>query len=146
LKPTDIDGVLPTMYTIDWREPEVRTRQEIDIEFVSTNIGDDYSEVHLAVHGADFESWETQVELPFNPADDFHIWGFDITEERIQWFVDDIVLYEYDYENYPGSIDAPYSLKFNFWSSMNSPWIKGPPEANKEIYYYIDWVKFKSYE
>ncbi|TVQ34862.1 MAG: glycosyl hydrolase family protein [Spirochaetaceae bacterium] len=150
LKPTDIDGVLPTMYTIDWREPGVRTRQEIDIEFVTVNIGDDYSEVHFAVHGADFSSWATQVELPFNPAADFHVWGFDISPQRIQWFVEDIVLYEYWYDQQPGWIDAPYMLKFNFWSTKfedggSGWWIKGPPVANTEIYYYIDWVRFTPY-
>ena len=151
LKPTDVDGVLPTMYTIDWRDPELRTRQEIDIEFVTVNISDDYSEVHFAVHGADYDSWDTQVELPFNPADDFHVWGFDITEDRIQWFVDDIVLYEYWYDEQPGVIDAPYSLKFNFWSTKledggSGNWIQGPPEPDTELYYYIDWVRFIPYE
>ncbi len=152
LKPTDENGVLPTMYTIDWRDGGAQTRQEIDFEFVSVNIGDDYSEVHLAVHGADFSSWSTQVELPFNPAADFHVWGFDITAERIQWFVDDIVLYEYWYDQQPGRIDAPYMLKFNFWSAYYQPgtsgagnWILGPPVADTEIYYYIDWVRFTPY-
>ncbi len=151
LRIPDVDGVLPTMYTIDWRDPDVRTRQEIDIEFVTINISDDYSEVHFAVHGAEYDSWETQVELPFNPADDYHVWGFDITEERIQWFVDDIVLYEYYYDEQPGRIDAPYMLKFNFWSAKLEDggagnWIQGPPVANTEIYYHIDWVRFTSHE
>ncbi|TVR35352.1 MAG: glycosyl hydrolase family protein [Spirochaetaceae bacterium] len=152
LKPPDQDGVLPTMYTIDWRDGGGQTRQEIDIEFVTVNIGDDHSEVHLAVHGADFSSWSTQVELPFNPAADFHVWGFDISPERIQWFVDDIVLYEYWYDQQAGWIDAPYMLKFNFWSAMYQPgtpgagnWILGPPAADTEIYYYIDWVRFTPY-
>ncbi len=151
LRPTDVDGVLPTMYTIDWRDGGSQTRQEIDIEFVTVNISDEYSEVHLAVHGADFSSWDRQVQLPFNPADDFHVWGFDITEDRIQWFVDDIVLLEYWYDQQPGVIDAPYSLKFNFWSARLQDggaghWIQGPPVPNTELYYYIDWVRFTSYE
>lgn len=151
LKPTDEDGVLPTMYTIDWRDGGSQTRQEIDIEFVTVNISDDYSEVHFALHGAEFESWGTDVELPFNPANDFHIWGFDITEDRVQWFVDDIVLYEYWYDEQAGVIDAPYSLKLNFWSASledggTGYWIQGPPVADTELYYYVDWVRFTSYE
>ncbi len=148
LKIPDEDGVLPTMYTIDWRDGGGMTRQEIDIEFVTVNIGDDHSEVHLAVHGADYASWADQVELPFNPADDFHVWGFDIDEERIQWFVDDIVLYEYHYDEKPGRIDAPYTLKFNFWSAKDGGagnWIQGPPEPDTELHYYIDWVRFREH-
>ena len=151
LKPTDVDGVLPTMYTIDWRDNGGQTRQEIDIELVTVNISDAYSEVHLAVHGADFRSWSTQAELPFNPADDFHVWGFDITDDRIQWFVDDIVLHEYWYDEQSGLIDAPYSMKFNFWSARiedGGPgnWIQGPPVPDTELYYYIDWVRFTPVE
>ena len=147
LKIPDEDGVLPTMYTIDWRDNGGQTRQEIDIEFVTINIDDDHSEVHFAVHGADFDSWETQVELPFNPADDFHVWGFDISEERIKWFVDDIDLYEYWYDDEDGVIDAPYMLKYNFWSARLEDggagnWIQGPPVADTEIRYTIDWVRF----
>ncbi|MFP4662329.1 MAG: family 16 glycosylhydrolase [Halanaerobiales bacterium] len=145
LKAVETDGVLPTMYTIDWRDESIRTCQEIDIELVSTNIGDDYSEVHLALHGKDFKSWSTDIELPFNPAADYHIWGFDITEDRVQWFVDDIILYEYFYDDKTGVIDAPYTLKFNFWSNAGH-WIQGPPVENTEIYYNIDWVRFTSYE
>jgi len=159
LKPTDVDGVLPTMYTIDWRDQGGRTRQEIDIEFVTVNIGDEYSEVHLAVHSAEFRSYDTQVELPFNPAHEFRVWGFDITEERIRWFVleddddddSEIVLHEYWYRDRPGWIDAPYSLKFNFWSARREDggagnWIQGPPPPDTELYYHIDWVEFTPYE
>ena len=157
LKPTEVDGVLPTMYTIDWRDNGGCTRQEIDIEFVTVNISDDYSEVHFAVHSAEFRSYDTQVQLSFNPADEFRVWGFDINDERIRWFVQDddngdpTILYEYWYHERRGWIDAPYSLKFNFWSTKledggTDNWIQGPPVPNTELYYYIDWVRFTPHE
>ncbi len=141
------DGLNAAMYTIDWRDNGQMTRQEVDIEFVTRNIGDSHSEVHIAVHGAEFDSWWTQVTLPFNPADDFHVWGFDITEDSITWFVDNIDLFTYYYDDRPGRIDAPYRLKFNFWSQKpgfhsSGNWIQGPPTANTEFHYRIDWVRF----
>jgi beta-glucanase (GH16 family) len=151
LKVPQTDGILASMYTIDWRNSGGETRQEIDIEFVTANINDHFSEVHLAVHGRDFSSWETQVKLGFNPALDFHIWGFDITPERIQWFVDDIILYEYIYQENLGQINAPYTLKFNLWSAYKGKddagiWIQGPPQSQEKIKYFIDWVRFQPYE
>ena len=40
-------------------------------------------------------------------------------------------------------IDAPYQLKFNVWSSKN--WVQGPPIADTDCIYQIDWVKFYPY-
>ncbi|GEM_PF-1241542 len=139
LKPSDVPGVLNSMYTIDWDGGD-GTRQEVDIEFLTYTFGDDSGEVHLAVHAANLDSWDSNIVLDFNPSDDFHVWGFDITPEYIQWFVDEQVLYTYYYDEKPVTVDTPYQLKFNVWSQHN--WIQGPPEADVETVYQIDWIRF----
>ena len=141
LKPSSEPGVLNSMYTIDWDEGN-GTKQEIDIEFLTYTFNDNSGKVHFAVHAEGLESYNTNpdIELDFNPSEDFHIWGFEITREHIQWFVDDEVLLTYEYSKHDITIDSEYQLKFNFWSSEH--WINGPPEENTECIYQIDWIRF----
>ena len=119
------------------------TKQEIDIEFLTYSFANSYGEVHFAVHAAGKESEETNpdIVLDFNPSDDFHIWGFDITSEYIEWFVDDKILKKYEYNEGDIKINAPYSLKFNVWTSEH--WVNGPPTPDIECIYEIDWIRFK---
>ena len=99
----------------------------------------------LAVHASGLSSFETNPDilLGFDPSADFHVWGFDIPPERIEWFVDDQVLLTYRYADHPVLIDAPYILKFNVRSQAD--WINGPPVADTETVYLIDWVRFTPY-
>lgn len=148
LKPSDVRGVLNSFYTIDWDNTAVPgatndgTKQEIDIEFLTKSFTGTTGEVHFAVHASGRKSFNLNpdIKLDFDPSKDFHIWGFDITPEYIEWFVDDQVLHKYEYSKNDVTINAPYMLKLNVWSSKN--WIGGPPEPNTECIYQIDWIKF----
>lgn len=148
LKATSVPGVLNSMYTIDWDDrskPETTgdgTKQEIDIEFLTRFFKPGRGEVHLAVHAADKKSWDTRPRIPlkFNPSEDFHVWGFEVTPEHIRWFVDGKTLHIYEYAKNDITINAPYMLKFNTWTSER--WIEGPPEPDVDCVYLIDWVRF----
>ncbi len=144
LKPSSVPGVLNSMYTIDWDDGS-GTKQEIDIEFLTYTFAGDLGEVHFAVHADGFDSFNTNpdIELDFNPSEDFHVWGFEITPEYVEWFVDDEILLTYTYSENAIVIDSEYQLKFNFWSSEH--WINGPPEENIECIYLIDWIRFYPY-
>lgn len=151
LKPSSVSGVLNSMYTIDWNNTSDNsstgngTKQEIDIEFLTFSFGNDTGSVHYAVHAQDRESFQTNPDIPlsFNPSDDFHVWGFEVTPEKINWFVDSIPLKTYEYDENDVSINAPYQLKFNVWSAQK--WINGPPAPNVETVYLIDWIRFTPY-
>jgi beta-glucanase (GH16 family) len=151
LKPSNVSRVLNSMYTIDWdntadgSSPSDGSKQEIDIEFLSYSFTGDDGRVHFALHASGLRSAATSPDilLGFDPSADFHVWGFDISPERIQWFVDDRVLWTYVYAGKPITIDAPYLIKFNVWSGTN--WINGPPAADTESVYLVDWVRFTPY-
>jgi beta-glucanase (GH16 family) len=151
LKPSSVPGVLNSMYTIDWNNTVDNsstsdgTKEEIDIEFLTFAFGNDTGSVHFAVHAEDKESFQTNPDVPlsFNPSEDFHVWGFEITPEKIEWFVDSTILQTYIYSQNDISITSPYQLKFNVWSAEK--WINGPPEANVEAVYLIDWIRFTPY-
>lgn len=148
LKPSSVPGVLNSFYTIDWdntadnNSASDGTKQEIDIEFLTFAFGKDTGLVHFAVHEQNKKSFQTNPDVPvsFNPSDDFHVWGFDITPDKIEWFVDSQILKTYTYcDSFP-SVTTPYQLKLNVWSKEN--WINGPPQADVETVYLIDWIRF----
>jgi beta-glucanase (GH16 family) len=148
LKPSNVPGILNSFYTIDWdntADPSSTsngTKQEIDIEFLTKSFTGKTGEVHLALHERGKKSFQTNpdIKLDFDPSSDFHVWGFDVTPEYIEWFVDDKVLYRYVYKGNAITVDAPYMLKLNVWTS--DKWVGGPPEENVECIYQIDWIKF----
>ena len=144
LKPSSVAGVLNSFYTIDWGTGD-GTKQEIDIEFLTFAFGSGTGKVHYAVHAEGLTSKETNpdIVLGFNPSDDFHIYGFEITPEHIQWLVDGVVFYTYTYSGNAITINAPYQLKLNVWSAVT--WVQGPPIADTDCVYQIDWIKFYPY-
>jgi beta-glucanase (GH16 family) len=148
LKPTAVRGVLNSFFTIDWDKlstpntPADGTKQEIDIEFLTNSFGSNYGEVHYAVHAEGRRSMNTNpdISLGFNPSDDFHVYGFDIRRDRIDWFVDGQIKYTYRYDENDITITAPYQLKLNTWTATN--WIGGPPTPGVVATYQIDWIQF----
>jgi beta-glucanase (GH16 family) len=84
------------------------------------------------------------IDLGFNPSDEPHVFGFEITPTQIQWFVDDTILHTYTYSGNPISIDNAYQLKLNVWS-QNGQWVEGPPDENVRCVYQIDWITFMPY-
>ncbi|MFW6254950.1 MAG: family 16 glycosylhydrolase [Chitinivibrionales bacterium] len=150
-KPSDVAGVLNSFYTIDWDNTADEssgsdgTKQEIDIEFLTKSFDGTSGEVHLALHAEGLSSWDTRpdIQLGFDPSADFHVYGFEITPEYIEWFADDTVLHRYEYSENPIAITAPYVLKLNTWSAER--WIGGPPREDVVCDYQIDWIRFTPY-
>jgi beta-glucanase (GH16 family) len=149
LKPSSVAGVLNSFFTIDWDDTDDPssdsdgTKQEIDIEFLTKSFGGDSGEVHFAVHQAGLPSFNLNpdIHLDFDPSADFHVWGFEITPDYIQWFVDETVLLTYVYAEESIRIDSPYMLKLNTWTTTGG-WIGGPPPEDVVCEYLIDWIRF----
>jgi len=148
LRASSCDGVLNSMYTIDWDDTSQSgadddgTKQEIDIELLSKSFASTDGRIHYALHAAGLDSTDTNPDLllGFDPSVDFHVYGYEITPEGIDWFVDDQILWSIRYDENPITIDAPYMLKLNFWTG--GEWVLGPPPAGVECVYLIDWVRF----
>ena len=144
LKPSNVPGVLNSMFTMDWDDMSTNaadgdgTHEEIDIEFLTYTFGASTGSVHFAVHKPPHSNYFVDdVELSFNPSDAFHVWGFDILPDRIQWHVDNTVLATFTYDE-TVSIIGHYEMFFNSWT--REEWIHGPPSEN--AVYQIDWVRF----
>lgn len=143
IKPSSVAGILNSMYTIDWGVGGSGTKQEIDIEFLTYQFGTGTGKVNYAVHAAGYQSSGAEITLNFNPSEDFHVFGYEITPGHISWIVDGEVKFTYTYSERPVTINSPYNLKFNVWTLQD--WINGPPVANTNCVYQIDWVKFYPY-
>lgn len=144
IKTSDVSGVVNAFFTIDWDGEG--THQEIDLEFVTQDQGVGVGTVHLAVHATGYDSYQTNpdIDLGFNPSDDFHIYTIEITPQKIVWKVDAITLGEYVYSENDITIDAGYMLKFNHWTSENV-WVGGPPVVDTTGIYKIDYIRFYPY-
>ena len=147
VRPSPVPGVLNSIFTKDWDNLKTASprndggKSEVDIEFLTRTFGNGKGEVHLAIHLDGYSPyWEEDVPLDFNPADDFHDWGFDILPDRVIWHVDGRKLGEWIYEG-TFRIDPEYEFFFNAWTMAK--WIKGPPPERAD--YHVDWVKFYPY-
>ena len=148
LKPSHVPGILNSFYTIDWDNtttPDADndgTKQEIDIEFLTKSFKGSTGEIHIALHARTKKSYNSEPDfsLDFDPSKEFHTYGYDITPDYIEWFVDNKIIHRYVYKENDISITAPYMLKLNSWTSEK--WVGGPPEKNVECVYQIDWIKF----
>jgi beta-glucanase (GH16 family) len=151
LKPSDVPGVLNSFYTIDWDDystpntPADGTKQEIDIEFLTRSFNGDTGEVHFAVHAQGRQSMDINpdITLNFNPSKEFHVYGFDIKPDRIEWHIDGQRIYTYEYARNDITIDSSYQLKLNTWTMP--AWIGGPPQPGVKSIYLIDWINFTPY-
>jgi len=143
LKPSSVTGLCNTMFTDDWEDmttetPNDGTKFEVDIELLTYTFGEGKGKVHLAVHVPEkSNAFVEDVDLGFNPSDDFHLWGFDILPDKIIWHIDGKILRTW--ERPEGmSFNPNYELFFN--SRSQRSWIRGP--APEDAHYYIDWVRF----
>ena len=135
LKPSDEPGALNSMFTMDWNG---KTYEEVDIEFLTYTFGDEWGEVHFALHEeGQTNYWWQDVPLDFNPSDGFHTWAIQILPDSVSWYADQqrirTVVYTDQFR-----LTSPYQFFFNAWTKET--WIHGPP-ADTAIYQ-IDWVKF----
>ena len=152
-------GVLGSFFTIDWRDGGNSTRQEIDIEFLTASFDREggTGEVEFAAHARSLPSKAMVIPLGFDPSEQFHVYAFDITEDRIEWLINGEPIWQYVYADNAITFDAPYTIKLNLWSAHGSYhnrntayWIQGgntfrAPE-NTPLHYYVDWVRYTRYD
>ena len=145
LKPSPVPGLCNTMFSDDWEDmttetPNDGTKFEVDIELLTYTFAPGRGQVHLALHCPEqSNAFVEDVELDFNPSDEFHVWGFDILPDRIVWHIDGKILRTFE-RTEDLTFNPGYEIFFN--SRSQRSWIKGP--NLEDAFYYIDWVRFWS--
>lgn len=84
---------------------------EIDVEILGRDTRRVYLTYHVGGRGT-----EKVVELPFDAADGFHVYGFEWTSDALRWYIDNRLVYE---ASGPGvaRLNRPQTLIVNLWGT-----------------------------
>lgn len=79
-----------------------------------------------------------RVYLPYNPSEDYHIYRIDYLENRVSFYMDDILLKHMDGPDAAIPTTAGH-LILQHWSNGDPKWSGGPPQ--REATTLVRWVK-----
>ena len=120
--------------------------QEIDMEFLSSQLNDTASSVNLVLHsslslskGGDASGTPTfkVIQLPFEADKAVHEYRFDWQPHRVSFYADGQWLTDMTDEKYIPS--APGKIVLSHWSNGNKLWSGGPPE--EDAFMLVQYVK-----
>jgi beta-glucanase (GH16 family) len=127
MKPTGVSGVCNSFFWIE--STSGYGPCEWDVEFF-TNTG---NTVHFTIHPS---GRSEAVPLSFNPASDFHRYGFLWTPGKIDFTIDGVISRSFTDSSL--NTDVKGYIMMNNWTTTG--WLGGPPTQNTTAVY--DWVKF----
>lgn len=120
--------------------------QEIDMEFLSSQLNDTTSPVNLVLHstvsmtnGGDASGTPTfrVVQLPFEADKGVHEYRFDWQPHRVSFYADGQWIADMTEDEYIPS--APGKIVISHWSNGNLLWSGGPPE--EDAFMLVQYVK-----
>ncbi|KAK4448509.1 putative glycoside hydrolase family 16 protein [Podospora aff. communis PSN243] len=140
LKVSDVPGTCQAFF---WY---FNNTQEIDMEFLSKEFDNSNRSwpVNIVLHtrvtmrtGYNPNHWK--VLLPYNPAEDYHVYRIDYLENRVEFYMDDIPLLQQLRNPRIAVPTAPGHLVLSHWSNGDDNWSGGPPLKDADML--VRWVK-----
>jgi len=135
--PANNRGLVVSFFIVDYDN----SGWEVDIEFLtngswitSANSGQVTFNYHLPFNGGSGVHYH---DLPFNPKNDFHRYGFLYQPGRLDWTVDGVIVYTVTNAGFTNPYGA--FIMMNSWTG-NSNWGGLAPTQDADSVY--DWVKF----
>ncbi len=125
MKPSGVPGSVNAFFIIN---PYKRS-EEIDIEFLTDEFRRGSGKVHFVVHPRSSllpPTYHKIAVLNFNPADDFHSYGFVWTRKKIDFFIDGNIVCSFSAEEGSPVKSGTGSIHINTWTG-NPGWGGGPP-------------------
>jgi beta-glucanase (GH16 family) len=131
MKLPNVPGICASFFRIG---KEYDGNPEIDLEFLTPDFAGTpgKGKVRCMLHPGDLGGPQN---LPFNPSEDFHRYGFLFTPQRVQWTADGKVIQTL--ENV--ALGGDGIIMMNAWTG-NPDWGGGPP--NEDVHVIYDWVKY----
>ena len=138
-KPAQGEGLVSSFFTYNDDNPNTPW-SEIDIEILG--VYDHVVDFNTITWGQ--KSHIRQHYVPFNPHEDFHIYGFEWTPEYVAWFIDGDEVYRQSGEHID-SIHYSQKIMMNIWNPVYEDWVGSwNPEILPRFSYY-DYVSYSAY-
>lgn len=131
-------GLNTAFFTYIGPSQGVEEHDEIDFEF----IGKKNNLLQVTYHRAGRQAKVVDINLPFNPSEDFHTYRFDWLPDQISWYVDGKLVYQTP-ETEADDIPVHQSkIFFSLWSGAKSinDWL-GPFKYKEEKEASVAWVR-----
>lgn len=139
MKPAGKEGMLASFFTYH----EMRERSywnEIDIEILGRYSND--VQFNPITKG---QVNHVRHELTsFNPALDYHDYGFEWTPDYVAWFIDGKEVHRQTGEHIK-TLDLPQKLMMNVWNPAYIDWAGAWSDNILPAFSYYDWIKYSSY-
>jgi hypothetical protein len=81
---------------------------------------------------------------PFNPASDFHTYGFEWTPQYVAWFVDGKEVHRQTGAHIE-ALNLPQKIMMNIWNPVYEGWVGTWNENVLPAFAYYDWVRYSAY-
>lgn len=82
--------------------------------------------------------------VAFNPALDYHIYGFEWTPDYVAWFIDSLEVYRQTGDHI-ATLNFPQKIMMNVWCPAATNWAGNWNDAVLPAFAYYDWVRYASY-
>nr|MBP9211767.1 family 16 glycosylhydrolase [Bacteroidota bacterium] len=139
LKSTYRDGMLTSFFTYNDNYPATEWN-EIDIEILGRYR--DVVQFNPITPGQ--LNHVSHCRVPFDPAADFHDYGFEWTPDYIAWFVDGVEMHRQTGAHI-AQMNLPQKIMMNIWPPVYSGWVGLWDENALPAFTYYDWVRYSSY-
>ena len=139
MKANGREGMLSSFFTYNDTYPATAWN-EIDIEILG-RYSDDVQFNTITPGSTNHASHQF---VSFNPALDFHEYGFEWTPNYVAWFVDSVEVYRQTGPHI-ATLNISQKLMMNVWIPSSEAWAGKWNDAVLPAFAYYDWVRYASY-
>jgi hypothetical protein len=139
MKAIGCEGALASFFTYNDNYPNTPWN-EIDIEILGRYTDD----VQFNTITPGQVNHVSHQYVNFNPALDYHIYGFEWTPDYVAWFIDSLEVYRQTGSNI-ASLNQPQKIMMNVWIPAAPNWAGKWNDAVLPAFAYYDWVSYASY-
>lgn len=139
LKSAYKDGMLTSFFTYNDNFPNTAWN-EIDIEMLG-RYSDDLQFNPITPGQINHVS---HYQTSFNPASDYHIYGFEWTPVYVAWFVDGVEVHRQTGAHIE-ALNLPQKIMMNVWNPMYPNWVGEWNDNTLPAFAYYDWVSYSTH-
>jgi hypothetical protein len=139
MKAIGCEGTLASFFTYNDNYPNTPWN-EIDIEILGRYTDD----VQFNTIAPGQVNHVSHLYVNFNPALDYHIYGFEWTPDYVAWFIDSLEVYRQT-GSHIVSLNQPQKIMMNVWLPAAPNWAGKWNDAVLPAFAYYDWVSYASH-